>query len=170
VTGSWVCQPSRTPARHSIAWLRTISIMHACVCACGRQSRHRRRLDRRLARRPSSAVPPLSPAAYARRSNLCARARLRVDIKLCVFAHCAMVLYACVCASCVFACMRASACKCVCSWVCVGPPVARRGPAVFIDRRAGGRVCALRVSPQQARRGRAVQRPRRGLRDLGTRP
>jgi hypothetical protein len=57
---------------------------------------------------------------------------------------------------CLRACMRASACvracKCVCAWGCEGPPVARRRPAVFIARRAGGRVCALCLSPRSGRR------------------
>ncbi len=139
-----------------IAYDSEDACMLACTHAIGWQSRLCRRLGRRRSQRPSSAVPPVRPAAYVRCSNLCARARFRVDSKLFVFARCAMVLTrACVrLCVCVRACMRACVQlrTSVCACVCVGPPVARRGPAVFIDRRAGGRVCALRVSRRSGRR------------------
>jgi hypothetical protein len=92
--------------------------MRACAHAIGWQSRLCRRLDRRRSRRPSSAVPPVCPAAHARRSNLCARAtRLRVVSKLCVFARCAMVLTrACVRS---FVCVRACGRACVLAGTCV---------------------------------------------------
>jgi hypothetical protein len=126
--------------------------MHAGVRACDRQSRLCRRLDRRRSRRPSSAVPPVCPAAHARRSNICARVRLRVDATSCVCARCAMVINR--------ASVRLRVCVRACVWVraracasvCVGPPVARRGPAVFIDRRPSDHVCALRLSPRSGRR------------------
>jgi hypothetical protein len=90
-------------------YIYTVWKMHACVRACDRQPS---RLP--TSRRPSSAVPPVHPAAYARRSNLCARTRLRIDSKLCVFARCAMVLMR----ACVRPCVCVRACKCVRASVC----------------------------------------------------
>ncbi len=90
------------------------SCMRAGVCACDPQSRHRRRLDRRRSRRPFSAVTPVSHAPHVRRSNLCARARLRVDATPCVFARCAMLLTrACVRPVCLRACVQLRATACV---------------------------------------------------------
>jgi hypothetical protein len=94
--------------------------------------------------------------AYVRRSNLCARARLRVDATSCVCARCAMVLtHACVppCVG-VRLCVCVRACQCVQVFVCVSvSALPWHGGDRHADRRAGGRVCALRLSPRSGRRG-----------------
>ena len=149
--GSWAtlaavadtCAPQDRPIADNIGDACVRARMHAI----GWQLRRRRRLCCRRSRRPSSAVPPVSPAAYVRRSNQCACAWLTRRRRV-----------VCSSARCVRACVRAC------------PPVALRGPAVSIDRRAGVRFAFQSSVGPQVPRGRAARKARRGLREKGTRP
>jgi hypothetical protein len=155
-SGAWLLL--RIAVHQSIARLRTMSKMHACM-----RARMRSAVATPPPSRPPTLPPTLAPTLLGGTARvpscICApfesvrvRARESSLTPRCVFVH--AVLWCSRVRACgqVRACVRVLACKCVCAWVCVGPPVARRGPAVFIDRHAGGRVCALRVSPRSGRR------------------
>jgi hypothetical protein len=143
------------PPHRLIAYDVEDACVRACAHAIGWQWRRRRRLDRRLrcrrSRRPSSAVPPVRPAAIARRSNPCATPRCRRVVSL---------LYdgplPCVCA---FVCVRATACVCVRVGVCRPSRGTAGIGGVYSSARGRPRVrFALEPSVgPQVRRGRAVR-------------
>jgi hypothetical protein len=151
---------------------------HLCVTASPDCIRYRRCMLRARMRsvgsRDAAAVstadvcadPPrrYRPCAqlHMRAVRICARARLRVDSKLCVFARCAIVLTrACVRPVCLRVCMHA--CKCVQVRACVSVCGPSRGTAGTggIYRSARRWPCVhfafeSSVGPQ-VRRGRAVR-------------
>jgi hypothetical protein len=161
---------------------------HGCCCEylcataspdCVRCRRHpclRARMRSAVATPPPTFAPTLLGGTARAPSCICApfesvRTRASALTASCVFVRAVRwCLRVRVCVR-VFVCVRACG-ACVRARVCVRPPVARRGHAVFIDRRAGGHVrfaCESSVGPQVEPSATAPSR-RNGLRELTTRP
>ena len=144
--------------------VRYRSCMRACAHAIGSDSAAVSTADSAADVRadPSRRYRPCAQL-HMRAIRIYARARFRVDSKLCVCAHCAMVLNrACVCVSaCVRACVRVR--ESVCARACVRASMPSRGTAGTggIDRsaRRWPRVRFVLESSvgSQVRRGRAVR-------------